>query len=126
MNNEHILDESDFLVSQTDQKGIITFANHDFCKVSGYDLHELIGEPHSILRHPDMPKTAFKELWETVTSGKVWSGYVKNRTKDKKFYWVYAMVYPTHMNGELSYISCRRKPNPEEIKTATELYKTLS
>jgi len=125
---EYILKSDDFLVSQTDAKGIILFANDDFCKIAGYPIEELIGKPHSIVRHPDMPKAAFKDLWETVKSGKIWSGYVKNSTKEGGFYWVYATVYPMYdeETKEQSYLSCRRKPSTQEIQEAQELYKTLN
>ena len=89
---EHVLKNDDFLVSQTDDKGIILFANDDFCKIAGYTIDELVGKPHNIVRHRDMPKAAFKDLWDTVKSGKVWNGYVKNKTSDGGYYWVYATV----------------------------------
>jgi len=124
---EHVLKDTDFLVSQTDSKGKILFANDDFCKIAGYTLDELIGKPHSIVRHPDMPKAAFKELWDTIKSGKVWTGYVKNGMKNGGFYWVYATVYPNIASGggEGGYMSCRRKASVDEIKTVEALYKTL-
>lgn len=127
MAGEYILQESDFLVSQTDEKGKILFANEDFCKIAGYTINELIGKPHSIVRHPDMPKAAFKDLWDTVQSGKIWTGYVKNATKDGGFYWVYATVYPNIAceNGKCGFLSCRRKPSREEIVEAEQLYKTM-
>ena len=124
---EHILKSDDFLVSQTDEKGIIIFANDDFCNIAGYKLSELVGKPHNIVRHRDMPKAAFKDLWDTVKKGNVWTGYVKNSTKNGGYYWVYATVYPMkdpHTN-ERRYMSCRRKPSREEIETAENLYKTL-
>lgn len=125
---EYTLKEDDFLVSQTNSKGIITFANDDFCQIAGYSLHELVGKPHNVVRHPDMPKAAFKDLWETVQKGNVWTGYVKNKTKDGGFYWVFATVYPMTDNntGERTYMSCRRKPSKDEIKSAEALYKTLT
>ena len=124
---EHILRNDDFLVSQTDEKGIILFANEDFCRAAGYKLEELVGKPHNIVRHSDMPKAAFKGLWETVRSNKTWTGYVKNRTADGGHYWVFATVFPKYdnVNKKTTYISCRRKPSPEEIKSSQELYKTL-
>lgn len=127
MAGEYILQESDFLVSQTDETGKILFANEDFCKIAGYRLDELIGKAHNIVRHPDMPKAAFKDLWDTVKSGKVWTGYVKNGTKDGGFYWVYATVYPNIAceNGKCGFLSCRRKASTEEIAEATNLYKTM-
>ncbi len=123
---EHILKDTDFLVSQTDEKGKILFANEDFCKVAGFTLEELIGKPHSIVRHSDMPKAAFKDLWDTVKSGKVWKGYVKNATRDGGFYWVFATVYPNIAcgNGGSGYMSCRRKASLAEIKAAEALYRS--
>lgn len=127
MGSEYVLRDTDFLVSQTDDKGKILFANEDFCKVAGYTLEELVGQPHSIVRHPDMPKAAFKDLWDTVKSGKIWTGYVKNSTKDGGYYWVYATVYPNIGcdSGNCGYLSCRRKPSLEEIAEAERLYKTM-
>lgn len=124
---EHFLKSDDFLVSQTDEKGIILFANDDFCKIAGYTIEELVGKNHNIVRHPDMPKVAFKNLWDTVKQDKVWSGYVKNRTKDGGFYWVFATVYPMYdaVRNARTYLSCRRKPSAQEISEAQALYKTL-
>ena len=124
---EHVLKSDDFLVSQTDDKGVILFANEDFCKVAGYTLEELVGKPHNVVRHPDMPKAAFKDLWETVKKNNIWTGYVKNRTKDGGYYWVFATVFPKYdnINQKNTYISCRRKPSVDEIQTAEALYRTL-
>ncbi|MFA6197389.1 MAG: PAS domain-containing protein [Sulfurimonas sp.] len=125
--NEKILKSDDFLVSQTDEKGIILFANDDFCKIAEYTLDELVGKPHSIVRHRDMPKVAFKDLWETIKRDKIWTGYVKNSTKSGGFYWVFATVYPMYdeVRKAKTYMSCRRKPSAQEINEAQELYKTL-
>jgi aerotaxis receptor len=125
---EYVLKNDDFLVSQTDSKGKILFANDDFCKVAGYSLEELVGKPHNVVRHRDMPKAAFKDLWETIKNGKVWHGYVKNMTKDGGYYWVYATVYPMYdaTKKEQTYLSCRRKPSPSEIAEAQALYSTLN
>ncbi|MFB1033596.1 MAG: PAS domain-containing protein, partial [Aliarcobacter cryaerophilus] len=102
------------------------FANDDFCKIAGYGIDELIGKPHNTVRHPDMPKAAFKDLWETVKKGNIWTGYVKNATKDGDYYWVFATVYPTITSeGSKGYLSCRRKASIEEIKTHENLYKQL-
>jgi aerotaxis receptor len=127
MAKEHVLRSDDFLVSQTDEKGVILFANDDFCKAAGYKLSELIGQPHSVVRHKDMPKAAFKSLWDSAKKDEVWTGYVKNSTKSGGYYWVYATVYPMydpHTNAK-RYLSCRRKPSAQEIKEAEELYKTM-
>ena len=124
---EYVLKNDDFLVSQTDEKGIILFANDDFCKIAGYKLEELMGKPHNVVRHRDMPRAAFKDLWDTVMRGNVWSGYVKNATKNGGFYWVYATVYPMYdeVRREKTYMSCRKKPSKQEIADAQILYKTL-
>ncbi len=124
--NERILNEDALLVSETDEKGTIIFANDDFCKVAGYCIDQLIGKPHNIVRHPDMPRAAFKDLWDTVKRGEVWTGYVKNSVQGGTgFYWVYATVFPVMRNGKRHYISCRKKPTVDEIESATALYKTL-
>ena len=123
---ETILKDDAFLVSETDAKGVILFANEEFCHIAEYSLDELQGQNHNIVRHPDMPKAAFKDLWDTVHNGKVWQGFVKNRTKSGGFYWVFATIYPyKNDEGEQCYMSCRRKPLKEDIKKAQELYKTL-
>lgn len=121
---ETVLDDYAFLVSETDAKGIIRFANNDFCSIAEYALEELLGQPHSMVRHSDMPKKAFKSLWDTVQKGEIWTGYVKNATKSGGFYWVFATVYPFEScDGTNGYMSCRRKASKQEIIAAEELYK---
>ena len=124
---EVMLKDDDFLVSETDKRGVIRFANDDFCRIAGYTNEELIGKPHNIVRHPDMPKAAFKDLWDTIKQGKIWTGFVKNRTKNGDYYLVFATVYPIMGCGsqEGGYISCRRKASRKEIAAAEALYKTL-
>ncbi|QDF28111.1 PAS domain-containing protein [Halarcobacter anaerophilus] len=120
---ETVLDEYAFLVSETDEKGIIRFANDDFCKIAEYTLEELVGNPHNKVRHPDMPKKAFKSLWDTIQKGDIWTGYVKNLTKSGGYYWVYATIYPFEScDGSKGYLSCRRKPSQEEINNIEILY----
>lgn len=115
-----------FLLSETDEKGIIRYANDEFCKFAEYSLEELVGQPHNIVRHPDMPKSAFEDLWKTVQSGKAWKGFVKNNTKLGKFYWVFATVFPfTSCDGSKGYISCRRMASQNEIDKYEALYKTM-
>ena len=124
MAGETVLDDYAFLVSETDAKGIVTFANDDFCKIAGWELDDLIGQPHKCVRHPDMPKAAFKSLWETVQKGEIWTGYVKNQVKGGGYYWVYATVYPFETcDGSKGYLSCRRKPSVSEIEEHEALYK---
>jgi len=125
-NQETILSEDAFLVSETDAKGMIIFANSEFCQIAEYSLEEIMGKNHNIVRHKDMPKVAFKDLWDTVKSGKVWQGFVKNSTKSGGFYWVFATVYPfKNEKNEQCYLSCRRKPTREDITKYSELYKTM-
>ncbi|QKF67861.1 PAS sensor-containing signal transduction protein [Arcobacter venerupis] len=126
MKNETILDEYAFLVSETDEKGIIRFANNDFCQIAQFNIEELMGKPHNMVRHEDMPKAAFNDLWETVKKGNIWTGYVKNSTKDGGYYWVYATVYPFESyDGTKGYLSCRKKASKEEIEIHEKLYKKL-
>ena len=123
MSIETKLNKDAFLVSETDLKGIIRFANEDFCKIAGYSLGELLGQPHSMVRHKDMPKKAFKSLWDTVQKGETWTGYVKNATKDGGYYWVFATVYPFEScDGTKGYLSCRKRATPEETQKAEILY----
>lgn len=118
--------EGRLIVSRTDPKGFITEVNDSFCEISGYSEAELLGQPHSILRHPDMPAVAFKDLWDTVLAGKRWNGYVKNLCKDGRFYWVYATVIPNVRGGKIvGYTSVRREPSRTKVREADALYKTL-
>jgi aerotaxis receptor len=126
MAGEIVLDEYAFLVSETDAKGKILFANKDFCKIAGYSVDELIGQPHNIVRHSDMPKAAFKDLWDTVKRGETWTGFVKNATRDGGYYWVFATVYPFEScDGTQGFLSCRRKPSKQEIEVHEALYKEM-
>jgi len=123
LKNEVLLDSKAFLVSETDANGILTFANDEFCKYAGYTLDELQNTNHNIVRHPDMPKAAFKDLWDTIESGKKWRGFVKNKTKSGGYYWVYATVFPfTSCDGSKGYISCRRSVSKEESQKYELLY----
>ncbi len=125
-NQEKILDDYAFLVSETDEKGVIRFANRDFCNIAEYEIEELIGKPHNVVRHKDMPKVAFKDLWDTVKKGEIWTGYVKNATKSGGFYWVFATVYPfISCDGTKGYLSCRRKASRDEIEKMSKIYEEL-
>lgn len=126
MGQETVLKNDAFLVSETDSKGFILFANEEFCEVAEFSMDELAGKPHSLVRHPDMPKAAFADLWSTVKSDEVWQGYVKNRTKSGGYYWVYATVYPFKNDAnEQCYMSIRRKASQENIDKSIELYKNM-
>ncbi|MCK9605982.1 MAG: PAS domain-containing protein [Methylomonas sp.] len=114
------------IVSTTNPEGIITHVNRSFVEMSGYREEELIGAPHSILRHPDMPPAAFKDLWDTVQRGEKWQGFVKNLRKDGGYYWVKATVIPNVRAGKVvGYTSVRRKPSRSKIEECCKLYPTL-
>ncbi len=118
--------EGNLIVSRTDTKGKIIACNKAFCDMSGFSKDELIGQEHYILRHPDMPAAAFKDLWATVGKGKHWHGYVKNLRKDGGYYWVYATVIPNIRDGKIiGYSSIRRKPSRAKIHEHNELYKKM-
>ncbi len=107
---ETIVPEDELIVSRTDLNGNITFANETFCNISGYEMEELIGESHNIVRHPDMPKAAFKDLWESIKNKKQWKGIVKNLRKDKGYYWVEAIVSGVYKDGDLVEYKSLRTP----------------
>ncbi|WP_439830084.1 methyl-accepting chemotaxis protein [Aeromonas veronii] len=114
------------LVSTTDLKGDITYANPAFCQVAGYRLEEMLGQHHNLVRHPDMPKAAFADLWAHLQAGKPWRGMVKNRCKDGRYYWVDAYVAPIYEDGKMvGYQSVRCRPAAEHKARASQMYKTL-
>ena len=119
---ERRLDPGATIISHTDAGGRITFVNDDFIEASGYGHDELIGQPHNLLRHPDMPTEAFRDLWSTLKHGRPWSGLVKNRCKNGDHYWVRASVTPKPEGG---YMSVRVAPARDEIVAAEALYKRL-
>ncbi|MFO1219676.1 MAG: methyl-accepting chemotaxis protein [Burkholderiaceae bacterium] len=115
--------DSATIVSTTDAQGRITHCNQAFVDISGYDYDELIGEQHHIVRHPDMPAEAFKDMWSTIGRGRPWSGLVKNRRKNGDHYWVQANVTPIVENGKpVAYMSVRFKPSRAEVAAAEALY----
>ncbi len=114
------------LISSTDLKGSITYANDTFVRVSGFSCEELLHKNHNVVRHPDMPPAAFEDLWKTVKSGKAWMGIVKNRAKNGDHYWVDAYVTPVYENGQIAgYESVRAIPRREDIGRAERLYQKL-
>lgn len=123
---ETLFPTGELIVSQTDAAGTITMCNQAFVRMSGFSRAELIGAPHSILRHPDMPRAAFADLWATVNAGKRWSGYVKNLRKDGGFYWVYATVIPMiRGEGIVGHTSVRRQPSRTKVEAAAALYASM-
>lgn len=120
------LGPTDILISATDTKGNITFANHKFYEIAEYPFGELLGKPHNIIRHPDMPRLAFQDLWDIIKGGHLWCGIVMNRSRTGKHYWVKAMVFPCYKQGNIiGYISVRRMPSREEIEGAKEAYRKV-
>lgn len=120
---ERHLQEGAFVVSTTDLRGIITYANDEFIRVSGFTREELIGQPQNLVRHPDMPPAAFEDLWRTVKAGEPWQGLVKNRCKSGDFYWVDASVTCiVEKDQVVGYVSIRSKPTADQIEEAERIY----
>ncbi len=116
----------ELIISRTDLQGNITYANETFCEISGYAEDELLGKPHHIVRHPDMPREAFRDLWQTLQEKKQWIGIVKNMRKDKGFYWVKAIVSGVYKKGELVEYKSLRTPVDYETKLHYQkLYDTM-
>lgn len=115
-----------YILSETDEKGIITFASESFCKIAGYEADELIGAAHNIVRHPEMPRAAFRLLWDDIQAKGFWSGIVKNRCRNGDYYWVVATVLrKIDSRGNITYCSIRTKPSRDQVEQAEALYKTL-
>jgi len=122
------LDPKRYIVSETDEKGKITFANDYFMEVSGYTQEELIGKPHNIVRHPDMPKVVFKLLWETISQGKNINAVVKNLAKDGRYYWIFTefeMRKDTDTGKIIGYHASRKKISKHVIEVIANLYAEL-
>ncbi len=114
------------LISVTDLKGRITYCNHNFVAVSGYTREELMGQPHNLVRHPDMPEEAFRDLWDTIQSGLPWSALVKNRRKNGDHYWVRANATPMRKGDQIvGFLSVRTKPGAQEVQACETLYATM-
>ncbi len=126
-NNKKVMSEDDFIVSKTDIKGYITYCNRIFVEMAGWSRFELIGANHNIIRHPDMPKIAFKILWDLIQAKKEFFGFVKNLRKDGGYYWVFAYITPDlDLNGNIiGYTSFRKKPSQKGIEFLTPVYSQL-
>ena len=121
--HEFVIPDGVTLVSVTDLTSRITYCNPAFIAVSGYSKEELLGHPHNLVRHPDMPAEAFRDMWATLQSGQPWSALVKNRRKNGDHYWVQANATPIMGNGQVTgYMSVRTKPSREQIEQADALY----
>ncbi|NYH20822.1 methyl-accepting chemotaxis protein [Paraburkholderia bryophila] len=124
---EYVLSELDVIITRTDLTGNIVYANEAFLRSSGYPHAEVIGKPQNIVRHPDMPEEAYRDLWETIGGDRPWTGVVKNRRKQGGYYWVLANVTPVFEKGEkVGYMSVRTKPSDEQIARADHLYERLN
>lgn len=126
-NREVFFEQGEIIVSKTDPTGRITYANDIFLKISGYTEDETLGQPHSFIRHPDMPRCVFRLLWEAIQAKGEIFAYVKNMTKTGDHYWVLAHVTASldGNNSILGYHSNRRKPKPSNVALVSELYKKL-
>lgn len=124
---ERFFDDNDIIVSKTDRKGIITYANDVFIRVAGYTEEELLGKPHNIIRHPDMPRCVFQFLWDTIESGQEVFAYVVNMARNGDHYWVLAHVTPTFdESGRITnYHSSRRAPGRAQVAAVSDIYKAL-
>ncbi len=121
--NEYTIGEQEYLISQTDLDSHIVFANPAFIEASGFTWNELVGEPHNLIRHPDMPPGAFANFWDTIRAGKTWTGIVKNRRKNGDYYWVHATVMPIIQQGRaVGYASVRRGATEAEKHQAERVY----
>lgn len=123
---ELTLDEHEVIVSHTDVKGKILYANSVFCKYAGYEMEELVGQPHNIIRHDDMPKAVFKLLWMRVLNGESIYAFVKNRKKNGDYYWVKGFTVPVMKNGQVSHIlSYRKRITDYQRDTISSIYKVI-
>jgi len=123
---EYILKDTETVVSKTDIHGNITYVNQDFINISGFSEDELIGQPHNMVRHPDMPTEAFADLWGTLKAGKAWTGLVKNRCKNGDHYWVEANAAPLYENGQVvGFTSIRNKPARDQVQAAEAAYRAI-
>jgi PAS domain S-box-containing protein len=125
--DEEVLFDGRSLISETDLKGVITFVNRKFVEMTGYTKQEAVGQPHNILRHPDMPKAAFEGMWKVIKEGKPWEGYVKNLRKDGKYYWVIVNIVPKKdENGNvIGYIASRKMPDRSKLKSVIAQYEEM-
>ena len=124
---ERLMQEDDFIVSKTDTKGRITYANRIFMAISSYEESELLSEQHNIVRHPDMPRGVFRYMWQTLEQSREFFGYVKNLAKDGSYYWTFANVTPTFdaRNELVGYYSVRRKPRKDGIARIETIYREM-
>lgn len=119
--------DNEIIISQTDLKGVIVYANKAFSSISGYPVDELVGQPHSIVRHPDMPQLTFSKMWETIQDGQAWNGLVKNLRKDGQYYWVDTEILPSQdEEGNITgYMAVRKIASRKDIDENKETYSKM-
>jgi len=124
---EEYLIGSDAIISQTDEKGIMTYANRAFCEASGYQADELNGNPHSIVRHASMPSAIFAKMWDVISGGQAWNGLIKNRRADGKFYWVDTEILPIKDEEDriTGYIAVQKEASKKDINETVETYNKM-
>ncbi len=125
--DEEYIYEGSVIISQTDLDGTIVYANKMFCEISGYKAEELVGKPHSLVRHQDMPKAVFAKMWQTIQSGQMWNGLLKNLRKDGLYYWVDTEILPVRDDNEkiTGYIAARKPASRKNILEVEENYSKM-
>ncbi|RLA66742.1 MAG: aerotaxis receptor Aer [Epsilonproteobacteria bacterium] len=124
--DEQYFFDGGLIIGSTDLDGIITYVNRKFCEITGYTKDELLGQGHNIIRHPDMPKTIFKELWIAIRSNKEWMGIIKNIRKDGFYYWSYSHITPIIIDKKvIGYTAAVRPATPDEIAESIPVYENL-
>ena len=125
--DEEFLFEGSNIISQTDLKGVITYANRKFSEVSAYRVDELVGQSHNLIRHPDMPKEIFQAMWDTISTGHTWNGIVKNLRKDGLYYWVDTEILPIKNDAleVTGYIASRRAASRKNIEETETSYNNM-
>jgi len=126
-NNGRFVYEGKVAINQTDLNGIITYVNRKFCEVTGYDRDELIGASNEILKHPDMPRSIFEKMWETISGGQAWNGVVKNKRKNNQYYWIKLEILPIKddEHNVTGYIAVGKAPSETSIEENEELYNKM-
>jgi aerotaxis receptor len=125
--DEEYIFEGRAIIGQTDLEGVITFINRQFCNISGYKAEELIGKPYNIIRHPDMPRATFEQMWKTIKSGQAWNGLIKNLRKDGLYYWVETEILPIKNEDDkiTGFITTGKSASRTNIQETAELYKKM-
>ncbi|GHS87757.1 hypothetical protein FACS189487_04510 [Campylobacterota bacterium] len=119
------IDAKSMLITQTDRNGVICAVSDEFCKITGYHEHEIVGKTHAMFCHSDMPKIIFTSMWETITKGQVWHGFIKSRVKNGDFFWAYLSIFPASFANADGFIAVRTHAFEDEIERYETRYKKL-